>query len=113
MQRLFLCLIGFALVTFMPAVTVHAQCISDTELIAQVNAIHSNAGISPEKKIRLFKTLQAGFFKCGRSRNSAYAQLAHRLGDSYSKTDDQERAIFYTKEAVAVNSSGNKAADPS
>jgi CHAT domain-containing protein/tetratricopeptide (TPR) repeat protein len=113
MQHLFLCLIVFILVTFMPAEIAHAQCISDGELIAQVNALHSNTDISAVKKVQLLKTLQARFLKCGRTRNSSYAQLAHRLGDSYSKTEDQERAIFYTKEAVAVNSSGNAAADPS
>jgi CHAT domain-containing protein/tetratricopeptide (TPR) repeat protein len=113
MQHLFLCLTVFILVTFMPAETAHAQCISDEELIAQVNAVHGNMNISSVKKVQMLKTLQTGFLKCGRPRNSAYAQLAHRLGDSYSKMDDQERAIFYTKEAVAVNSSGNAAADPS
>jgi CHAT domain-containing protein/tetratricopeptide (TPR) repeat protein len=113
MQRLFLCFMVFVLVAFMPAGAAHAQCMSDAELVEQVNAIHSNTDIPSVKKVRLLKTLQTGFLKCGRSRNSAYAQLAHRLGDSYSKTDDQERAIFYTKEAVAVNSSGNASADPS
>lgn len=113
MERLLLCLTVFVLVTFMPAGTAHAQCISDAELVEKVNTIHSNTDISNVKKVQLLKALQTGFLKCGRSRNSAYAQLAHRLGDYYSKTDDQERAIFYTKEAVAVNSSGNAAADPS
>jgi len=113
MERLLLCLTVFVLVTFMPVEIAHAQCISDAELVEKVNTIHSNTDISNVKKVQLLKVLQTGFLKCGRSRNSAYAQLAHRLGDYYSKTDDQERAIFYTKEAVAVNSSGNAAADPS
>jgi len=113
MRRLFLCLTVFVLATFMPGEAAHAQCISDAELTEKVNEIHSDTDISSVKKVQLLKTLQTGFLKCGRPRNSAYAQLAHRLGDSYSKTDDQERAIFYTKEAAAVNSSGNAAADPS
>ena len=112
MQRLFLCLTVFVLV-ILPAGTAHAQCMSDAELVEKVSTIHNDTDIASVKKLQLLKTLQTGFLKCGKSRNSAYAQLAHRLGDYYSKTDDQERAIFYTKEAVAVNSSGNATADPS
>src|SRR5688572_26909514 len=103
MQRLFLCLTVFVLV-ILPAGTAHAQCISDAELVEKVSTIHNDTDIASVKKLQLLKTLQTEFLKCGKSRNSAYAQLAHRLGDYYSKTDDQERAIFYTKEAVAVNS---------
>jgi CHAT domain-containing protein/tetratricopeptide (TPR) repeat protein len=112
MQRLFLCLIVFFLV-ILPAGTAYAQCISDAELLEKVSTIHNDTDISSVKKVRLLKALQTGFLKCGTFRNNAYAQLVHRLGDYYSKTDDQERAIFYTKEAVAVNSSDNATADPS
>jgi CHAT domain-containing protein/tetratricopeptide (TPR) repeat protein len=113
MQRLFLRLTVFVLAAFMPAGTAHAQCISDAELADKVNAVHSNTTMSFVKKVELLKTLQTGFLKCKKVRNGVYAQLVHRLGDSYSKTDDQERAIFYTKEAIAVNSSGKPGADPS
>jgi CHAT domain-containing protein/tetratricopeptide (TPR) repeat protein len=113
MQHLFLRLAVFVLAVFLPGLTVHAQCISDAELTDKVNAVHGNTDISFEKKVQLLKTLQTGFLKCGKARNSGYAQLVHRLGDSYSKAEDQERAIFYTKEAIAVNSSGKAGADPS
>jgi len=80
-----------------------AQCITDTEIIARVAAINSHTTDSYAKKIRQLKELQAAFLKCHPTKNNAYAQILHRIGDQYSKADDVERAIFYTREAVQVN----------
>lgn len=89
------------------------QCPSDTEIITHVAGIQESMADGFSEKIRRLKELQATFMKCHRTKNAAYAQIVHRIGDIYSKAGDLERAIIYTKEAVAVNTGQGQGIDPS
>lgn len=95
------------------ALGTHASAMPDSILVKKVNAIHGDVTYSPAKKISLFKALQAELFRSHYPKNAAYALLVHRLGDVFDKAGDPEKAVFYTREAVMVNSSGKAGADPS
>lgn len=94
------------------ACSAYALVLPDSLLVKKVNEIHGNMAYSPAQKIPLFKQLQLDFFKSGIPKSAAYALLVHRLGDAYHKTGDAERAVFYTREAVLVNSSGKSGTEP-
>ncbi|WP_159451598.1 CHAT domain-containing protein [Pedobacter africanus] len=85
----------------------------DSLVVKKVNAIHGDLSYSPAKKISLFKQLQERLFRSHYPKNAAYALLVHRLGDAFDKAGDPEKAVFYTREAVMVNSSGAPDTDPS
>ena len=113
MQRSLLKIAFIVLLIFCPALMSKGQCPADSEIIGHVADIQGNALEGFSEKIRRLKELQAIFMKCHRPKNAAYAQVVHRIGDIYGKAGDLERAIIYTKEAVAINSGKGPGLDPS
>jgi CHAT domain-containing protein/Tfp pilus assembly protein PilF len=103
----------FVLVFFCYAFIARGQCPGDAAIINAVAGIQSNISDSYSDKIVQLKALQSGFIKCHPLKNGIYAQIVHRIGDIYSKAGDLERAIIYTKEAVAVNTGKGEGTDPS
>jgi CHAT domain-containing protein/tetratricopeptide (TPR) repeat protein len=59
-----------------------------------------NSGI---EKIRKLDSLRALCLRCIPEKDSVYARIMHRLGNFYRLENDWEKAIRYTREAVAVN----------
>ncbi|WP_316794127.1 CHAT domain-containing protein [Pedobacter frigoris] len=113
MQRLFFRSAVLLLFTLWYGLRGYTQCLPDSAVVYKVNGIHGNSGLSNHKKLSLLQVLHRDYLKCHQLRGFGYAQMAHRMGDLYGKTDDLVKAIFFTKEAVQVNISGRKNTDPS
>ncbi|TKC08855.1 CHAT domain-containing protein [Pedobacter frigoris] len=113
MQRLFFRSAVLLLFALLYGLQGYTQCLSDSAVVNKVNGIHGNSGLSNHKKLSLLQALHQKYLKCHPVRGFGYAQMAHRMGDLYGKTDDLVKAIFFTKEAVQVNTSGRKNTDPS
>ena len=86
---------------------VAAQCPSTSNFLNNITTIQANANLSNAEKISKLKQLQQSYIKCYKSKDSVYARIVHRLGDIYNKSNNVEKAIEYTKDAVAANSSPN------
>jgi tetratricopeptide (TPR) repeat protein len=82
-------------------------------MLDTLTAIQNNGRLATPEKIEQLARLREVFLKCRPVKDSVYARIVHRLGDLYSKANDLEKAISFTREAVAVNSVKNKQAEPS
>ena len=109
--RIFFVLVVFCCV-FISLIS-KGQCPGDEAIVNAIADIQSNDNDSYSVKIKRLKDLQARFNKCHPLKNGTYAQIVHRIGDIYSKAGDLERAIIYTKEAVAVNTGKRQSIEPS
>lgn len=89
------------------------QCPSNVEILNNLKAIEGNTSAQDAEKINQLHQLQQLFLQCHTTKDSVYARIVHRLGGIYSKTGDIEKAINFTKEAVAVNRTGYKETDKS
>lgn len=58
---------------------------------------------SHEEKIKALDALRLLYDRCNIRQDSVYAVLIHRLGNAYQRVGNVEKAIRYTKEAVAIN----------
>lgn len=113
MQRIFFRSVFVLLLALLCSLNTHAQCLPDSGVADQVNHIHLNAAFNHVKKLELLKKLRQDYLKCYKAKGFGYAQISHRMGDLYGKTDDLVKAIFFTKEAIQINVSGMKNTDPS
>ena len=89
-----------------------AQCLTPAEVMNKVEEI-KNSDAPPAAKISQLKNLQQQHLRCNKVQDSAYARIVHRLGDVYKISGDYENGIKYTKEAIAVNSTGSGMAERS
>jgi CHAT domain-containing protein len=89
-----------------------AQCGDDAQIwLNKLSAIESDDA-TPANKIPLLRSLIAAYDECG-SRDSIYARIIHRLGDTYRLDGDFQRAIELTREAAAINKSESPGAQRS
>jgi CHAT domain-containing protein/tetratricopeptide (TPR) repeat protein len=82
-----------------------AQCPPSSAVVTRLNEIVGSQMLRDNEKIRDLQVLQKAYLLCTKERDSIYARIAHRIGAFYNKIGDNLKAISYTKEAVAINSS--------
>jgi CHAT domain-containing protein/tetratricopeptide (TPR) repeat protein len=90
-----------------------AQCPSGLELRKKLVTIEKDTTRQPADKLQQLHQLHQLFLACHKNKDSIYARILHRLGALYSYTGEMEKAISFTRRAVAVNSSGNPGTDRS
>ncbi|WP_161597125.1 CHAT domain-containing protein [Dyadobacter flavalbus] len=71
--------------------------------------IEENTTVPDNENLEQLLLLQQSYLKCNLVKDSIYARILHRTGGIYSKTGDIEKAILFTKEAIAVNRNSKKA----
>lgn len=86
------------------------QCIDAVEGLSRLATIQEDNTKSFTERITQLQKLQSQYLRCNK-KDSVYARIAHRAGDFYSKTGDYEKAIQYSREAVAVNLQAGKSAE--
>jgi CHAT domain-containing protein/tetratricopeptide (TPR) repeat protein len=109
-------LVKFMILTLyllIPHQQVQGQCPSGLELRKRLVAIEKDTTQEPADKVKLLNQLHQLFLTCHQTKDSIYARIVHRLGAVYSFTGDIEKAIKFTREAIAVNASGNPGTDNS
>lgn len=95
-----------ALSCLVPGAATMAQCPpSGTAWMEKITAIEwSDESVT--ERTSAFETLQSLHVRCKAGRDSILARILQRLGDLSRQTGDVEKGIRYTKEAIAINSSG-------
>jgi CHAT domain-containing protein/tetratricopeptide (TPR) repeat protein len=92
---------------------VSEPCPTDLQVHNRLLAIEGNTTAANEEKLKQLHHLRQLYSKCHSYRDSTFARIVHRLGGIYSLTGDMEKAVHFTKEAVAVNNTAKKKADRS
>jgi tetratricopeptide (TPR) repeat protein len=90
-----------------------AQCPSGLELRTRLVSIEKDANSQAADKLKQLNQVHQLFLACHNNKDSIYARIVHRLGAIYNSTGDIEKAIRFTREAVAVNTSGGPGTDRS
>ena len=101
MKSFYRVVLGLGLVIFGTGIC-HAQCVSDDSIRQEVGIIKNDLDDSYSKTRRL-KTLQAAYLKCHQKPGAVYAEIMHRLGDSYAKAGDLPLGIAHTIAAIDIN----------
>ena len=89
-----------------------SQCPSGIEIINSVNELNISS-VPDNEKVNKLEKIRSHYLKCNGNKDSVYARIAHRLGYFYNKVGNTEKAIAFTKEAVAINTSSTKGAEKS
>ncbi|GGB82194.1 CHAT domain-containing protein [Dyadobacter sediminis] len=88
---------------------VKAQCPTDFEFRQSLKKIEENTSVPDSENLEQLLKLQQSYLKCRPFKDSIYARIVHRAGGIYSKTGEIEKAISFTREAIAVNRKSRKA----
>jgi CHAT domain-containing protein len=83
-------------------ITAYAQCISDDSIRHTINII-KKARISDDIKIHRLTLLRLAYLNCNQKKGAVYAEIIHRLGDSYAHAGNFELGAAYTATAIDIN----------
>lgn len=79
-----------------------AQCEDGATVWLEKLRTVETAQISRDEKLTQLESLRANYAQCNR-RDSIYARIVHRLGDTHRLNENFQAAIDFTREAIAIN----------
>ncbi len=108
-------LVAVSFLLLVVSTSVNGQCTSGIDINNQILELDRNLEIKISEKLRKLKVLKAQFEKCNHPRDSTYAKLLHKISIIEHDVNGFKvtaTSIPYALEAVAINTSGKKDADP-